>query len=52
VGGELFFDTKWWNQYELSFGLRVSHLLNRDFISGQTGATVVEIVMPVAIIPR
>lgn len=52
VGGELFFDTKWWNQYELSFGLRVSHLLNRDFVSGQTGATVVEIVLPVSIIPR
>jgi hypothetical protein len=52
VGGELFFDTKWWNQYELTFGFRVSHLLDRDFYSGQTGATIFEFIMPVSIFPR
>ena len=52
VGGEIFVDTKWWNQHELSFGFRVSRLLNQDFISGRVGGTVFEFIMPVAIIPR
>ena len=52
VGGEMFFDTKWWNQYELTFGFRVSHLLDRDFYSGRTGATIFEFIMPVSIFPR
>ena len=52
VGGEVFFDTKWWNQYELTFGFRVSHLLDRDFYTGRTGATVFEFIMPVSIFPR
>lgn len=52
VGGELFFDTKWWNQYELTFGLRVSHLLDRDFYTGRKGETVFEFIMPVSIFPR
>jgi hypothetical protein len=52
AGGELFFDTKWWNQYELTFGMRVSHLLDRDFYTGRTGATVFEFIMPVSIFPR
>lgn len=52
VGGELFVDTKWWNQYELTFGFRISHLLDTDFITRRSGATVFEFVMPVSIIPR
>lgn len=52
VGGELFFDTKWWNQHELTFGFRVSRLLNYDFISRRTGETVFEFIMPVSILPR
>ncbi|MBK6938278.1 MAG: hypothetical protein IPH18_16535 [Chitinophagaceae bacterium] len=51
VGGEMFFDTKWWNQYELTFGFRVSHLLDRDQYDGWKG-TLFELVMPVSIIPR
>ncbi|RYY56427.1 MAG: hypothetical protein EOO09_06585 [Chitinophagaceae bacterium] len=52
AGGEMFFDTKWWNQYELTFGFRVSHLLDRDFYTGRTGANVFEFIVPVSIIPR
>jgi hypothetical protein len=52
VGGELFVDTKWWNQYELTFGFRVSHLLDTDFLTRQSGATVFEFIMPVSILPR
>jgi hypothetical protein len=51
VGGELYVDTKWWNQYELSFGLRVSHLLDTDFFT-RTKGTIVEFIMPVSIFPR
>lgn len=51
VGGELFFDTRWWNEYPLTFGLRVSRLLDQDQYNGFKG-TVVEIVLPVSILPR
>ncbi len=51
VGGELFIDTKWWNQYPLTFGFRVSRLLDRDQFDGSQG-TVFEFVLPVSIIPR
>lgn len=46
VGGTLYFDTKWFNQQPLTFGLRYSHLLDRDLFGGQ-GANVVEVVLPV-----
>ena len=51
VGGELFIDTKWWNQYPLTFGFRVSYLLDPDQFDGFKG-TVFEFVLPVSIIPR
>ena len=53
VGGELFVDTKWWNQYPLTFGVRVSHLLDADPRGGNAkGANVFEFVLPVSIFPR
>jgi hypothetical protein len=51
VGGEIFIDTKWWNQYPLTFGFRVSQLLDPDQLNGRKG-TVYEFVLPVSIIPR
>lgn len=30
TGAEIFFDTKWWNQQFISFGIRYSRLLNDD----------------------
>ena len=30
-GTEIFFDTKWWDQLPVSFGIRYSHLIDRDF---------------------
>jgi hypothetical protein len=32
MGAELFFDTKWWNQLPISFGIRYSRLLDTDFL--------------------
>ncbi len=51
IGGEIYIDTKWWNQYPLTFGFRVSRLLDRDQFDGFKGM-VYEFVMPVSIIPR
>jgi hypothetical protein len=51
AGGEIYFDTKWWNQYELSFGFRVSYLLDPDLYTRSKG-TVVEFILPVSIFPR
>ncbi|MEO8405158.1 MAG: hypothetical protein ABI480_11195 [Chitinophagaceae bacterium] len=52
IGGELFVDTKWWNQYPLTFGIRMSYLLDRDFYTGQSRVNIFEFVLPVSIIPR
>ena len=30
-GSEIYFDTKWWNQLSITFGIRYSHLLDPDF---------------------
>ncbi len=51
AGIEIFVDTKWWNQYELSFGLRLARLLDADLFTGSKG-TVVEFILPVSIFPR
>ncbi|HEU4469982.1 MAG TPA: hypothetical protein VFR58_02770, partial [Flavisolibacter sp.] len=52
VGGELFFDTRWWNQQPVSFGLRLSYLLDRGFSAADTkGSYYFEFVLPVNLIP-
>ena len=50
IGGELYFDTNWWNQYPLTFGIRYSHLLDNE-LTGPTDKNVFEIVIPI-VIPR
>lgn len=49
-GTEIFFDTKWWNQQPLSFGIRYSRLLDAN-VQG-ISANQWEIVLPVTIINR
>ena len=51
VGGEIYFDTNWWNQYPLTFGFRISNRLDADLVTGQKG-TFFEFILPVSIIPR
>lgn len=51
AGGEIYIDTKWWNQYPITFGIRVSRLLDDDFFTHAKG-TVFEFVLPVSIIPK
>lgn len=53
AGAELFVDTRWWNQHPLSFGFRVSRLLDRDILAANAKGTMLyEFIMPVSIIPR
>jgi len=48
VGTEINFDTKWWNEANISFGFRYSHLLDEDRFGG-TGRNRWEIILPVNI---
>jgi hypothetical protein len=51
TGVEFYVDTKWWNQYPLTFGCRISTLLDRDPLTRSKG-TYFEFILPVSIIPR
>lgn len=51
VGVELYADTKWWNQYPLTFGVRFVRQLDDDLLMGNKG-TYFEFILPVSIIPR
>jgi hypothetical protein len=46
VGTEIYFDTKWWNELPLTFGIRYSHLLDDDIFGG-TGNNRWEFILPV-----
>lgn len=51
AGGEIYFDTNWWNQYPLTFGIRFSHLLDNE-LAGPTLVNRWEIILPVSIFPK
>jgi len=51
TGTEIYFDTKWWNQVNISFGIRYSRLLDKDLYGG-TGYNRWEIILPVNILNR
>lgn len=52
LGAEIYFDTRWWNEYPLTFGLRASHLLDNDLVPGRlAGSNWLEFVVPI-VIPR
>ena len=48
IGGEIYLDTKWWNQYPLTFGFRFSHLLDTE-VTGSNQKNVFEILIPIVI---
>jgi hypothetical protein len=53
AGFGLYVDTRWWNQYPLTFGFRISHLLDDDPRGGNAnGSNLFEFILPVSIIPR
>lgn len=52
AGVEIHFDTKWWNEYPLSFGVRYSRLLDDDILVPGRNPNQWEFILPVSIIPR
>ena len=53
VGSEIYFDTKWWNELPVTFGFRLSHLLDNDFSGSRpSGSNIFEFIVPVDLIPR
>lgn len=46
TGAEIYFDTKWWNATEVSFGVRYSHLLDKDLFGNISGNRW-EVILPV-----
>jgi hypothetical protein len=52
VGGEIYFDSKIWNELPLSFGIRASYLLDNGFTSNdKKGNTRFEFILPLSLIP-
>ena len=51
TGTEILFDTKWWNQVDISFGIRYSRLLDKDLYGGK-GNNRWEIILPVNILDQ
>ena len=52
VGTELFFDTKWWNQQPVTFGVRYSRLLDANIFLVRPNANQWEFIMPINLIPN
>jgi hypothetical protein len=47
LGAELYFDTKWWNQQPVSFGIRYSRLLDAAKLPQSTNANQWEFIVPI-----
>lgn len=51
TGTEIYFDTKWWNQQPVTFGIRYSYLLDNK-LAGMSNANRFEFILPVNLISR
>jgi hypothetical protein len=49
TGVTVFFDTQWFNQVPISFGIRYDYLLDPDLFGG-TGRSRIELVLPIAVL--
>jgi hypothetical protein len=52
TGIEIHFDTKWWNQQPVSFGVRYSRLLDTKIFTNPPNANHWELIMPINLIPN
>lgn len=50
TGGEIFVDTKWWNEYEVTFGLRYSRLADGELVG--LGPNQWEFILPINLLGR
>lgn len=51
TGAEIFFDTKWWNQQPVAFGVRYSRLLDNN-VAGVVNKGLWEFILPVDLLSR
>ncbi len=51
TGAEIYFDTKWWNAFPVSFGVRFSHLLDTDLLNPLVKNRW-EILLPISLVPE
>jgi hypothetical protein len=51
-GTEIYFDTKWWNQQPVSFGVRYSRLLDNNLINPGLNPNVWEFILPLNLLPN
>jgi hypothetical protein len=49
IGTELYFDTRWWNQLPVTFGVRYSYLLDQKYAAANRH--VFEAIIPVDLLP-
>ena len=52
TGVEIFFDTKWWNQQPVTFGVRYSRLIDADQFVNKINPNRWEFILPVNLIPN
>jgi hypothetical protein len=52
AGTEIYFDTKWWNQQPVSFGVRYSRLLDNNLINPGLNPNVWEFILPLNLLPN
>jgi hypothetical protein len=50
TGAEVYFDTKWWNSFPVSIGVRFAHLLDTDLVNPLVKNRW-EIIIPIGLIP-
>ncbi|PTQ96763.1 hypothetical protein C8P68_104252 [Mucilaginibacter yixingensis] len=49
TGAEIYFDTKWFNQTAITFGLRYSHLLDNDLFGTSNNRDRIELIVPLTL---
>jgi hypothetical protein len=52
TGVEIYFDTRFWNEQAISFGVRYSRLLDADAFVNPLGKNQWEIILPLNLIPN
>jgi hypothetical protein len=52
LGSEIYFDTRWWNQQPVSFGMRYSRLLDRQPVNANRNPNVWEFILPLNLLPN
>ena len=52
AGTEIYFDTKWWNQQPVSFGVRYSRLFDSKLVNPNLNPNVWEFILPLNLLPN